>query len=361
MRRLAYNLKIIFGNRGLIFWTFAFPIILGTLFFAAFSDIKTAQEYEPIKVAVVKNDNNSIYPIYTQILDSLSDGDNKVFSATYYDTEEQALTEIRNNNVSGAIIFKDGSNFPELLVERSEVDQTITQNIMTEIEQSMRMGRALDAPKIKNVYSAKYEFTMVEYYSLLAMACLYGGMIAVKALDKNLANMTASGKRIAVSAISKAKIILNVLLASYIAQLVGLALLFIYLTGVLKIDFGENLPYVILFTMVGALFGLTLGLFVSTVFKTNENNKDGIMTAFSMVGCFFAGMMGPQMKYLIDSSLPILNKFNPAAIITDGYYALSIYGPSERYIFDILSLLSFGAILSIVSIFILRRQKYDNL
>lgn len=72
-------------------------------------------------------------------------------------------------------------------------------------------------------------------------------------------------------------------------------------------------------------------------------------------------MMGPQMKYLIDSSVPILNKINPAAIITDGYYALSVYGVGERYWFDIASILVFSAILSFVSILVLRRQKYDNL
>ena len=107
--------------------------------------------------------------------------------------------------------------------------------------------------------------------------------------------------------------------------------------------------------------GLALGTFVSAVFKTKEDNKDGILTGFTMIGCFFAGMMGPQMKYLIDSSVPILNKLNPSAIITDGYYALSTYGPNERFFFDIISLLIFSAVLSMVSIMILRRQKYDNL
>lgn len=361
MKRLLYNLKITFKNKELIFWTFAFPIILGTLFYAAFSNIKTAKEYEPIKIAVVKNENNQLYSAYTQILKTLSEGDGRILDATYYNSKDEAMAQVHDDNASSAVIFENEKDFPELIVEKSGINQTIVQNIMTEIEQAMIAGRPFDNPEIKNTYKTDYEFTMIEYYSLLAMACLYGGMIATKALDKNLANMTASGKRVAVAAVSKTKIVLGTLLTSYITQLIGLALLFSYMTLILRIDFGANLPYIILFTAIGALFGLALGTFVSAVFKTKEDNKDGILTAFTMIGCFFAGMMGPQMKYLIDSSVPIVNKLNPSAIITDGYYALSTYGPNERYFFDILSLLIFGGVLSVISILILRRQKYDNL
>ena len=361
MKRLLYNLKITFKNKELIFWTFAFPIILGTLFYAAFSNIKTAEDYEPIKIAVVKNEKNRIYPIYTEILKSLSEGEDRVFDTTYYDTKDTAMAKVHDNEASGAVVFETETDYPEFVVEKSSIDQTIAQNVMTEIEQSMVAGRKFDNPKIENTYHTDFEFTMIEYYSLLAMACLYGGMIATKALDKNLANMTASGKRIAVASVSKAKIVLGTLFTSYITQLIGLAILFSYMTLVLRIDFGANLPYIILFTMIGALMGLALGTFVSAVFKTKEDNKDGILTGFTMVGCFFAGMMGPQMKYLIDNSVPILNKVNPSAIITDGYYALSTYGPGERFFFDIISLLIFSAVLSFISIIILRRQKYDNL
>ena len=361
MRRLFYNLKITFKNRELIFWTFAFPIILGTLFFAAFSNIKTAEEYEPIKLVVVKNESSRIYPIYTQVLNSLSEGEDKVFEVTYYDNQDEARTKVHENEVSGMVVFENESEFPKLVVERSEINQTIIQNVMTEIEQSMVAGRRFDAPSIKNTYTREYEYTMIEYFSLFAMACLYGGMIATKMLDKNLANMTASGKRIAVAAISKTKIVLTALFTSYVTQLVGLTILFLWISLILRIDFGGNLPFIILYTMFGALLGLALGTFVSAVFKVKEDTKDGILTGFTMIGCFFAGMMGPQMKYVVDSNLPILNKINPAAIITDGYYALSSYGVGERYWFDIVSILVFCAVLSIISIAILRRQKYDNL
>ena len=63
--------------------------------------------------------------------------------------------------------------------------------------------------------------------------------------------------------------------------------------------------------------GLSLGLMVGTVFKSNENMKTGIVIAVTMFGCFLSGMMGVTMKYVVDKNVPILNKINPASMITD--------------------------------------------
>ena len=67
------------------------------------------------------------------------------------------------------------------------------------------------------------------------------------------------------------------------------------------------------------------------------------------------------MKYLVDTRIPILNKINPAGMITDGFYALYYYNISERYWIDIISLLIFSFLLILASFFCLRRQKYDRL
>ena len=80
-----------------------------------------------------------------------------------------------------------------------------------------------------------------------------------------------------------------------------------------------------------------------------------------MLCCFFSGMMGPSMKFVIDSAVPFLNKINPAALLTDGYYSLTNFGAGERFWTDVILLLVFSGVISIISVKILRRQKYDNL
>ena len=113
--------------------------------------------------------------------------------------------------------------------------------------------------------------------------------------------------------------------------------------------------------MAGSLAGLSIGTFVGCVFKTNEGVKTGIIIAFTMLGCFLSGMMGITMKYIIDKNIPIINKLNPASMITDGFYSLYYYDTLDRYFFDLVSLLIFAFILISIAYISLRRQKYDSI
>ncbi len=67
------------------------------------------------------------------------------------------------------------------------------------------------------------------------------------------------------------------------------------------------------------------------------------------------------MKYIIDKNVPIINKINPASMITDGFYSLYYYDTLDRYYFNVVSLLIFAFIMIIASYFSLRRQKYDSI
>ena len=143
--------------------------------------------------------------------------------------------------------------------------------------------------------------------------------------------MSTKGARVAVSPTSKRTLIFSSLLSGYLVQLLGLFLLFIYTIFVLKVDYGSDLFLVILVALVGSFAGLSLGVFVASMFKTNENVKTGILIAVVMFGSFLSGMMGITMKYMIDSNVPII------------------------------SLLLFSLILIGISLFSLRRQKYDSI
>lgn len=181
------------------------------------------------------------------------------------------------------------------------------------------------------------------------------------AINQCLANMSSNGKRVAVSPTSKSKLVISSALASYLIQLLGIFLLFIYTIFVLKVDYGNNLFYVIILTLTGCLAGLSLGIALATLLKSNENVKTGIIIAITMFGCFLSGMMGITMKYIIDKNIPLLNKLNPASMITDGLYSLYYYDTYERFFFNVASLLIFSFILLFLASTSLRRQKYDSI
>lgn len=385
------SLKILFRNKALIFWTFAFPIILGTFFNMAFSNIESSEKLDIINIAIIKNDDFKNNEIFKTAFEELSDknNDDRLFE-TRYTTEEEAKKLLEDEEIVG--YMKLVNDEPKLTFTTSGINETIFKYVSEEITQTSNIIKNLSEEELKkemiagnynidyesiynrvielteednvrlnNVSNSNLSYTMIEFYTLIAMACLYGGILGAVAINQNLANMTNQGKRVSVSPTSKVKIILSSVLASYITQLVGVALLFLYTIFVLKVDYGNKLGLDIALAMAGSLAGLSLGVVVATTIKSNDNVKTGVIIAITMLGCFLSGMMGITMKYIIDKNIPIINKLNPASMITDGFYSLYYYDTLDRYIFDIGSLLIFAFVLIAISYISLRRQKYDSI
>lgn len=391
IHNFKYSLKTLFRNKALIFWTFAFPIILGSFFNMAFSNIESSEKLDIINIAIIKNDDFNNNEIFKTAFEELSDknNDDRLFE-TRYTTEEEAKKLLEDEEIVG--YMKLVNDEPKLTFTTSGINETIFKYVSEEITQTSNIIKNLAEEEIKkemiagnynidyesiynrvielteednvrlnNVSNSNLSYTMIEFYTLIAMACLYGGILGTVAINQNLANMTNQGKRVSVSPTSKGKIILSSVLASYITQLVGVALLFLYTIFVLKVNYGNKLGLDIALAMAGSLAGLSLGVAVATTIKSNDNVKTGIIIAITMLGCFLSGMMGITMKYIIDKNIPIINKLNPASMITDGFYSLYYYDTLDRYIFDIGSLLIFAFVLIAISYISLRSQKYDSI
>ena len=388
LHNLKYNLKVLFKNKSLIFWTFAFPIILGFLFNLAFSNIEESEKLDIINIGIVENEK--LDENFLTAIKHLGDKENKdrLFEIKYLD-EDDAEKYLDESKISAYISY---DNDIKITIKENGINQTITKNVVDEIIQQTKLTENIIKKDVENqmlngnfnidyesIYSNAYKvagysyentkdiskenmsYTMIEYYTLIAMTALYGGIIAMTSLNNNLANMSNKGKRVAVAPTKKITTILSSLVASYIIQLIGMILLFVFTIFVIKVDYGNQLGKIILLALIGILSGLSLGMFVGSVLKTNEASKVGIIIAITMLGSFLSGMMGITMKYIIDSSVPIVNKLNPAAMITDGLYSLYYYDTFDRYYFNIISLLIFSTILILISCISLRRQKYDSI
>lgn len=386
-----YSFKTLLKNKMLLFWTFAFPIILGLFFNMAFSDIEKNETLDIIDIAIIDNEYYQKNEVYKNTFKTLSDdkNDEQLFNTTVT-SEEKAKEMLDESEITGILkLTEDG---PLLTVNQSGINETILRYVVDEIASTIEVtnkifedkvteelksgNKTIDYEKlykdimelvmdsetnIKNVSNDNLSYTMIEYYTLIAMACLYGGMISMFITNYKLANMNSVGKRTSISPIHKGSVLLGSLLASYIVQLVGLAFLFLFTIFVIKVDYGSKLAPIILLSLVGSLAGLTLGVAVATLVKSNENTKTGIMIAITMTGCFLSGMMGITMKYIIDKNVPFLNIINPASMITDGLYSLYYYDTLNRYIFNIISLLVFSLLMIAISIRGLRRTKYDSI
>lgn len=386
-----YSLKTLFRNKSLIFWTFIFPIIMATLFNMAFSNIENSEKMNIIDIAIIDNNewnNNQIYKTSFENLSSESN-EEKIFNIHYL-TNKEADQLLNSGEIIGILELVDDK--PILKFNTNGVDQTVLKFVTEEIEQTESLIKNLSKVEIqKQIESGNYidyegiyskvlelateenvklrddsksnlSYTMIEFYTLIAMTCLYGGILSMTSINESMPNMSNKGKRISISPSKKRTVILSSLLASFIVQLVGLSLLFIYTIFALKINYGNNILLIILLSVIGSLAGVSFGTFAGCMFKANENAKIGILIAVTMFGCFLSGMMGVTMKYVVDTNIPIINKLNPANMITDGFYSLYYYADNlDRYWFNIISLLIFSVVLIVISSISLRRQKYDSI
>lgn len=365
IHKLIYTLKILSRDKMLIFWTFVFPLLLGTFFMMAFADIEKGEVLDIIEIAIVDNEEWKNNENYQKVFQQLSkkDQEDYLFDIVYT-SQKEAQQLLDDQEISGYLrLSKQG---PEIFIRSNGINETILKQVVDEIESQTQLintvitanaskNSSFDHSKfyqeiqeilqekmsVNNITHKNLSYTMIEFYSLIAMACLYGGLFVKKALHNELANMSSLGKRNAIAPLTKLKMILGCLLASYIIQLFGLLILYLYTIFVLNVDFGSHLSQIVVLSLAGSLAGLALGVGVSCLSRYSENAKTVMMLAITMSGSFLSGMMGITMKYTVDTTFPILNRINPVAMITDGLYALYYYDTFDRFYFDLVSLLIF--------------------
>lgn len=368
-------LKILAKKKVILFWTFLFPFLLGTFFYLAFSGInKAITELKPIPVAVVENENYSVTA--RNIVETLASGEDKILELKTTTDEEMAHEWLNEKQVDGVIVFSGEK--PMLTISANGINQTILKNILDEyltmniaaetaISFNPEIAKTnileeLEKNYVTDTSSEKIDFMANYFFTLIAMACMYGGMLALIIVKNTEANLSKVGERVCVSGTSKVKVMLSGLLAGYTVQLIALFLLFLYLILVLHVSFGTQVLPTVVLSMVGCLAGLTFGTFIAVSNKKSEGFKTAILIGVTMICCFFSGMMGVvQMKTFFDTHLPIFAAINPVNNITNGLYALFAYDTLDVYFENILRLGIFAVVMMVLSVMFVRRRKYASL
>ena len=373
------QLKIILRNRTLVFWTLSFPIILGFLFNLAFSNLNNAFVFEPVNIAVVNDVNFQQNKVLESTVKTLSEkGDSQVFETKYVDDEAQAERLLSDKTIDGYIKIKD--NKPTVVVQGSGINQTI---IKTAIDQTLEMNSAVTSAimynpsilhdnilaKISNggdymsdATNKSSDRTVLYFYTLIGMACLYSGLFGIIAVNQNEANLSKLGARLCASPAKRLTTLMASLMAGLVVSYFGQLILYAFLAYILKINFGQNGWLILLIMLFGCLAGVTLGMLVSACNKKGENFKTGLLIAVTMLFSFLAGMMGTTtIKHLIDVNVPVLSYINPVNLISDALFSTYYFGLSGRYWADLIALIGFTLVSVLLSWLFLRKRKYASL
>ena len=373
------QLKIILRNKTLVFWTLSFPIILGFLFNLAFSNLNSAFVFDAVKIVVVNDDNYQKNNVLALTIKTLSEkGDSQVFETKYVDNESQAEKLLGDKSIDGYVKIKDDK--PTVVVQGNGINQTI---IKTAIDQTLETNSAVTSAimynpnilhdKILEKISASGDYmnditnkssdrTVLYFYTLIGMACLYSGFFGIIAVNQNEANLSKLGARLCISPTKRVTTLMASLTAGLAVSYFGQLLLYVFLAYILKINFGQNGWAILLIMLFGCLAGVTLGMFIGVCNRKGENFKTGLLLGVTMFCSFLAGMMGTtSIKYLIDVSVPILAYINPVNLISDALFSTYYFGMSSRYWTDLIALIGFVVVLILFSWLFLRKRKYASL
>ncbi|MDH4658595.1 ABC transporter permease [Corynebacterium pyruviciproducens] len=381
-RLIAHNIRLLLRNRGLVFWTLAFPILLGVLFKAALGGLMTTQSFDPVPVAVVDSQEYRLSP-YKTAFDELSRGDDALVTVTSVATTAEGSSLLVDDHVAGVVeVIGDEAS---LTVATGGMDQTILTLLLDEIAQRVDMVTTLMADEmapgedpqavaaeimdrlaesgftLKDASPSSMDPLMAEFFSLVAMAALYGGMFSGTLLNYAQPQLGTVGRRIGVAPTRKSVFVASGIIASYVVEFVGLVLLVVVCRFLFGIDFGSNWGLTLVVASAGALAGLSLGVAVSALVRGGENMKIGVLIGMTMLGALLAGMMGGGLRYRVDATAPLVNKVNPVALITDGFYTLYYHPGSDGLWADLGILLVISLVLIGASMLTLRRQRYDSM
>lgn len=371
-----YRLKSLLRTKEDIFWCMFFPIILCTCFFVAFSGInEKTNVFHTIPVAVVYQQDNEIF---RTVMDTLSQSDSQgeaFMDVTETDAGNALL--LLHEGKADAVITVDSS--VSMTVAEEGINQTAVKNFLEQylqksavIEDAVKNNPERLTGLMQNLFSGQDYITEASltdssmdemssyYFSLIAMAALFGGFLGNTIARQMNANITNEGMRKTVAPARRHTIIVAEFLAAYTIQLISMALLMFYILCVLQIDMGNQAGYIALTCVTGSLAGVAGGMFTGSL-PVRENLQIAIYLVYSLVSSFLAGLMVHPIKIWIEKKVPVINRINPATLIQDALYSLVIYDTRERFFANIITLAVYAAALCTLSCLMTRRKSYASI
>ena len=380
MTNFKYALLRLMRNKANLFWILVFPIVLGCFFKIAFSNITASESFHTIPVAVVEGDNADATAFHTMIEQLSGDSEDAMLSATFCD-DKKARTLLEKGKVDGIFYTTDTV---ELAVNSdlsdASINQSILQSLLTQyylnrdlivqilttnpgnIESLVdSIGQSVDTRKEVSLTRNNTDTYDQYFYNLIAMACLYTAMGGINLAINNSANLSSLAARKTIAPAKRAALIGTELLANSLVEPLLNMVSFLFIDTVLGVHMTTHLGLALLTILISTTFSITFGMFLGCVGPKSEGGKTGLMFAVVMPLCFLSGLMMGNMRMVVEKYAPFVNRINPAALISDSFYALNNYDTLTRYTGNILTLLLMTVLFLIISILVTRRKTYASL
>ncbi len=378
------SLLALMRDKGTIFWTLLFPIILSTLFIFMFSGIEENYAAITSRLGLIESCDLSQAPGLEETLDAVSDAgsDEHIVDLTYFGSEEEAEAAAREGAID-AYLTLSSEGTPELHIgqQAARLPMSVLESVLDTylhtaraMEEAARMhpeaavsGELAQAFMGAAQKTVRVSYTKTApnpnvryYYALLAMSAGFGSFFAQITIRRLMAPLSPVGARQTLGAIPRWKMLGGALAASFACQLACLIAATLYMHLAAGVDFGDRLLGVILALALSTLVACCAGAFAGTFLHIETGMLSGIITLLSL----FTGLYGQPSQQLADAveaAVPALSHLNPLWQMAHAFFSLLYYRTLDAFFRNCFALLAMSLAFFILAALRMRRMSYEHL
>lgn len=418
LQTLLVNLKLHFREKAQLFWLFAFPIILATMFNGMFGNIAESYALHTVDVVVVNNDDWRASPGAQMLVDGISsdtgatgaDGDHakvdddgdampKLITVTEAASMEAADRALLDAKAQGRLSV-DGSGKLQLAISQAtqtsatdvmasssglDISLTVLGNIVDLYNRNTNVvintaqhnpsallddaftgsiGSSSGFTKEIQLTNFKPSSTARYYYALLGMAAMMAMSFAVNAVSMAQANLSALGIRRSVAPLPKLQQLLAGFLSSWICSFLSLTMAMLYIRFGCQISLGGREWAGLCACLMASFATSAFGTLIGALPGIPTGAKQGLCTALACILSLFSGLYGSFAMDLSDQiaqHAPILSTLNPAQQVTNLFYGILYYDSFQPFLTTVGVLAAMSLVWLAVATVLLRRQRYEHL
>lgn len=350
---LAARLKLLIRQKELIFWTLAFPIFLGLLFYLGLTNTYQADISNEYAIGIVSEDSMTANDFTTALT--------KETSANFvYDFQFVSRKEAEENLRQGKMISYFEIEGPQTIQLVTKAQGMIQRKLKLERDQYLQEKQSNES-SANLTFTAKKEtrgtinYRNFYFFTLIGMAIGYGMVWGVYLV--NDLKQKGLQSRLKASRLSNTEAMITRIAAAFIILFTEVLLLIGFFRIIFQIEFTMSLTKLLLLCITAIGASLSLGALLGTVmrrFKTEAAIFLGISLS-TWMGCL-AGMFNSMgAKNWIDQNAEILGKINLVNVVSESLFYLNYSLTADIFYKNIVYLLGLTIVFSLSTYFCQKR------
>lgn len=366
MKLFYYRFKALVGDKALLFWSFAFPMLLAVFFNFTLVDVHKGNTLDVIPVAITEVSENTLNMVETledanlievistdtSLIEMLDSGE---IEAIISDKDGKINLEVKNSNLNVSILSMAVEEYNRQVSYIEEVAAKSPANIQPFVDSLLTDDNFIEKDN-QEVFSP----VVIYFYTTLAMLCLYAGNWGQKSSEFLNPLQSGMGIRNSIAPTSKAKVIFQELGAVYFIFLLEFIIHTLFLKYILGVPLGEEPLLYIMTGLIGGMLSITIG-YVSGVSFKDKNKGQMFITYFGLASSFLSGMMAIDIRNLVNDYIPWIKIFSPGSLITDNLYYIVLQEDTMKIWINILFMLGASILLWIFAYRKLKVVSYDSI